>query len=78
MLWGNVVGKCLTVITLGLMLTKGYGLHEKYKGREEGKAQIVQESKVEGKKINEKSKKNSDAVDANFDKLLKQYCRDCK
>ena len=55
----------------------GYGIQKKHEGR----AEIVQESKVEGKKLNEASKKARDRVntdDKYFEQRLHKWCRDCK
>ena len=59
---------------------KGYGYHEKVKGRAEGVATVIKESIVEGGKINAKTKKDRSAVKPGTapSELLKRYCRDCK
>ena len=55
----------------------GYGLQKKH----EGKTEVIQASKAEGKKLNEASKKARTRVntdDKYFEQRLHKWCRDCK
>ena len=71
------LARCTAAILAGFIAVKAYGYHEKMKGR----AEVVQESKVEGKKLNAASEKARNRVtddDKYFAERLRKWCRDCK
>lgn len=76
LIWGSAIGRCMTAILAGFLMIKGYGLHQKYLGKQEVKI----EAQVEGEKKHveaEAARKRVDTDDKYFSKRLKRYCRDC-
>lgn len=76
-MWGRIITACLA----GLLLIKGYGMTQRWKGHSEGVAAVVDNAKKEGKKANEKAAqiRNSARKPGSFKRLLADpaTCRDC-
>lgn len=68
----------VVIALAGLAAFKGYTWYEQRKGEEI----IIQRSEAEGTKLSNESAKAINSVesadDKSFDRLFRQYCRDCK
>lgn len=80
LIWGSWIGRTLTAVALGLVAIKGYGLSQYYTGARQAAADITQKSKETGEKNNAEVAKALKRLDDDkyFDRLRKQYCRNCK
>ena len=76
---GNWIAWATGAVLLTYAAFKGYGYHEKVKGRAEGAATVITESIVEGTKINEKVAKERARINPNtaLSELRKRYCGNC-
>jgi hypothetical protein len=79
LLLNNWMARSVAAIFVGYIAIKGYGYHEKVKGRTEGAATVITESIVEGSKINEKVAKERARIklDTANGELRKRYCHNC-